>query len=197
MESRGFLDLDKLPETHDRAGRRVHRLRTGLHGGDARREGDDCRVARRHSAVARSRCAARSAQPHGKEPRHPRPDRQGAGEHQGRRQRRARQFRRRSARSRLAAVRRRPQAGHRRVEAGKRRAEDQRARLHRGGRLLPHQRRQHLRHRRCDRARSSSPTTPPRKASPRRRMPSARSRASTKRSCRTSSSPRRKSAPSA
>ena len=188
-ETRARRGKPRLPRpqqaarNHDCPRRRLHRLRTGLHGGDARRQSHHRRTARRHSAAARSRRAPRSARAHGEEPRHPRPHRQGAGKNRRRRQGRARQFRRRSARSRPAAVRRGPQAGHRRLEAGKRRREDQRTRVHRGRRLLPHQSRHYFRHRRRD---GQNPTCPLRhRAGHRRRRKRrhARSRTSTTRLC--------------
>jgi pyruvate/2-oxoglutarate dehydrogenase complex dihydrolipoamide dehydrogenase (E3) component len=52
--------VPRHPKTagHDDCPRRwIHRLRTGLHGGDARREGDPGRITRRHFAVARRRRA--------------------------------------------------------------------------------------------------------------------------------------------
>ena len=84
-------------EEHDRARRRLHRLRNRLDGGDARRQGHDRRTARRHPDAARRRPAQRGPRPYGKGARNPRADRQAARRHRRRRQRRARPLRRRNA----------------------------------------------------------------------------------------------------
>ena len=59
VESRALPRARPAAEEHDRARRRLHRLRDRLDGGDARRQGHHRRTARRHPDAARRRPARR------------------------------------------------------------------------------------------------------------------------------------------